>query len=413
MTRSMRTLFITGYTPYPPIGGAPLRNWQNISAMMKFGPVAIFSISNPFEGKRNGRHPPNVALWSHHQVTNISIQRSFWQKIEWWLQPRKHYLTEMLYRDFLGQELDQILVKFKPELVIFAEIGLYQYLPLVKNRGCRTILDNHNVEASLFRANERSATGVKSKLESSLLFHKIKFIERDFIRQVDQVWLCSDADACLVRNMYGKFPPVRVVPNGINVAHYEGVRLGNCEPPTELKQVPFTLFFAATFGYLPNQVAAQLLIEQILPRLQEIYPDCRLILGGKSPTPYMLEAAKQNPGIVVTGLVQDIRPYLSISSVVIVPLLQGGGTRLKILEAFAAGRPVVSTTKGAEGLRVEDGKHLLIKNSIDELVAGVCELWADPDLGQTIAQNAYELVKAEYSWESVGKRVEQGVQELF
>jgi glycosyltransferase involved in cell wall biosynthesis len=180
-----------------------------------------------------------------------------------------------------------------------------------------------------------------------------------------------------------------------------------------LKQVPFTLFFAATFGYLPNQVAAQLLIEQILPRLQEIYPDCRLILGGKSPTPYMLEAAKQNPGIVVTGLVQDIRPYLSISSVVIVPLLQGGGTRLKILEAFAAGRPVVSTTKGAEGLRVEDGKHLLIKNSIDELVAGVCELWADPDLGQTIAQNAYELVKAEYSWESVGKRVEQGVQELF
>jgi glycosyltransferase involved in cell wall biosynthesis len=73
----------------------------------------------------------------------------------------------------------------------------------------------------------------------------------------------------------------------------------------------------------------------------------------------------------------------------------------------------VSTGKGAEGVKVRDGKHLLIRNSIDELVAGVCELWADPYLRQTLAQNAYELVKAEYSWESVGKRVEQSVQELL
>lgn len=412
--KSIRTLFLTGYKPYPPIGGSPLRNWQNINIMMKFGPVGVFSVSNfPDEVKDNSKQPPGVELWNHYNLNKIPIQRSFLQKIEWWLSPRKHYLTDSLYTDSVSRELDRILKEFKPDLVIFAEPYRYCYLPIVKSRGCCIILDEHNVEAPLFRENHPPVAGLKSKLILSLLFNKMKSIERDFIRQADQVWMCSDNDAYLLRTLYGQFQNVRVVPNAIDVAHYDSVRIGKCPPPGKLEQVPWTLFFAATFTYTPNEVAAELLIDQIFPRLQEIYPNCRLILAGKFPTPHMLEAAKQNPRIVVTGLVEDIRPYMSISSVVITPLLQGGGTRLKILEAFAAGRPVVSTAKGAEGLRVRDGKHLLIRDSIDDLVAGVCELWGDPYRRQTLAQNAYELVKSEYSWEAVCKRVEQSVQELL
>jgi glycosyltransferase involved in cell wall biosynthesis len=126
----------------------------------------------------------------------------------------------------------------------------------------------------------------------------------------------------------------------------------------------------------------------------------------------MREAAQNDPQTVVTGRVTDMRPYLASASVVIVPLFQGGGTRLKILEAFAAGRPVVSTSKGAEGLKAEDRQHLLLRDSVEALVEGVSEIWTNRTLRQRLVQNAYALVKAEYSWTAIGKSVEQYITEL-
>ena len=134
-------------------------------------------------------------------------------------------------------------------------------------------------------------------------------------------------------------------------------------------------------------------------------------MGGK-PTQWMLEAGKRDSGIIVTGKVADVRPYLAAASVMAVPLRQGRGTRLKILEAFAAGCPVVSTTKGAEGLKVKDGEHLLIGDEIETIVEGVCQLWSNPSLGQKVANSAYELVRKEYSCEAVGRRVESVIREL-
>lgn len=167
-------------------------------------------------------------------------------------------------------------------------------------------------------------------------------------------------------------------------------------------------------SYPPNLVAVELLIEQIYPRLRHIYPDCRLVLvGGGRATQRIIEATKQDSGIIVTDKVPDVRPYLAAASAIAVPLRHGGGTRLKILEAFAAGCPVVSTAKGAEGLKVKDGEHLLIREDIEEIVDGVCQLWSDSSLAKRLADSAYELVKAEYSWQAVGRNVESAVRELF
>jgi glycosyltransferase involved in cell wall biosynthesis len=97
----------------------------------------------------------------------------------------------------------------------------------------------------------------------------------------------------------------------------------------------------------------------------------------------------------------------------VVPLQQGGGTRLKLLEAFASGCPAVSTTKGAEGLNVRDGEHLLIRDEIEAITEAVEQLWSKTALVEKLAAAAYELVKAEYSWEAVSKRVDQALQQLL
>ena len=199
----------------------------------------------------------------------------------------------------------------------------------------------------------------------------------------------------------------------MNVANYDQVRLGECTPPQGLENKQRNLLFLGQMSYLPNTEAAELLINKIYPQLKKIYPDCRLLLVGRNPTQKMLEASKKDSGIIVTGTVSDVRPYLAAASVMVVPLLKGGGTRLKILEAFAAGCPVVSTAKGAEGIKAKDGEHLLIRDSFEAIVHGISQIWSDSLLGKKLAYSAYDLVKQEYSWEAVVQRVEQAIQEVF
>jgi glycosyltransferase involved in cell wall biosynthesis len=411
----MRTLVITAGVPYPPIGGVALRNWQNIQILMNFGTVAVFCIPNISDDLQYEQPLPETVVWHHNSLRNTNFWQYLEQKLIWKLHPQQHYLVDFRYLNSTDQKLKQVLREFQPDLVVFADCWLYRYLPTVQQYGCPIILDEHNVEARLFVETLPPAHGLRASLQTLIAaqdFKTLKRIEGDFVEQADQVWMCSDTDAKLLKTVYGEAAKVRVVPNGLDVTYYDQVRLGECQLPSELAQVSRSVILSADFAYPPNQVAAQLLIEQIFPRLRTDYPDCQLILAGKMPTAPMREAAQNDPQTVVTGRVTDMRPYLASASVVIVPLFQGGGTRLKILEAFAAGRPVVSTSKGAEGLKAEDRQHLLLRDSVEALVEGVSEIWTNRTLRQRLVQNAYALVKAEYSWTAIGKSVEQYITEL-
>lgn len=408
-TSSIRTLFITKEVPYPAIGGVSLRNWQNMNIMMKYGAVAVFSASN-WSPKETSL--PGIAMWKH---CNVEQQRSSWETLNrrlWWFFPLRHPESDWAYSDMAAQKLDELLTEFKPNLVIFEEVWLYPYLSVVQKHQCRIVLDEHNVESDIFRQKCASVQGLKSQIKSQIQLFHLKSIEKDFIRQVDQVWVCSDEDTHLMQSLYGKLTSIYTIPNGVNPAYYDEVRLEQCPLPSGLEDTRRNILFLGQLSYLPNTVAAELLIEQIYPQLKALYPDCRLLLVGRVPTKAMLEAAERDAGIIVTGTVPDVRPYLAAASLMIVPLRQGGGTRLKILEAFAAGCPVVSTAKGAEGLKVRDGEHLLIRNSVEEIVNGVCQLWLEPELGKKLADDAYALFKAEYAWEAVGRRVNEAIEKL-
>lgn len=407
---SVRTLFITRDLPYPPMGGAPLRNWQNINILRKYGSVAIFSV---FPGNPDVETLPGVELWHHY---NMSHPLSRWEKSErqgWLMRPRGYPQVDRWYAIAAGRELERVIAKFRPNLIIFEEIWLYRYLKWVKQHDCPLIFDNHNVEALLLQQQYRSLKARKGIVLEKIEVPRLKAIERDFIRQVDEVWLCSEDDADLLESWYGRVEKARVIPNGIDVRYYDPVRLKQLNLPAGLERQEKTLIFVASFSYGPNIEAARLLIDQIYPRLHKIHPDCRLLIVGKKPPSKLRESAQSYPNIIFTGTVPDVRPYLNLASVVVTPLLQGSGTRLKILEAFASGRPVVSTTKGVEGIKVKDGEHLLIRDEIDDFVAAIDRLWSQPDPAEKLAASAWELVKAEYSWEAVGKRIEKSIARLF
>lgn len=413
---SLRTLFITtAGDPYPPWAGVHLRYLQLINIMSQFGSVGVFSL---FPKESNGKAIPGVDLRYHYNTAEG--ENSLSKKLELrfsWLSPGNYPYRSTIgkYTKDSAKLFQKVLAEFQPDLVI-AEMWTYRYISLVKRYGCRFILDQHNVHGVWLEevyaaqcAIEKRKLSIKQKIE---LF-RTKPIERHLIGQADQVWICSDVDDKQLQKLYGPVSHAQVIPNGIDVAKYDCIHLGTCNLPEGLENLGRNILYLARFSSSVNAVAAQLLINEIYPQLRQIYPDCHLLLVGHKPTPKMLEAAQGDSGIIVTGDVPDVRPYLAAASVMVVPLRHGGGTRLKILEAFAAGCPVVSTAKGAEGLRAFDGEHLLIRDEINAIVEGICQLWSDPSLGKRLANSAYELVKAEYSWQAVGRKVESAIRELF
>ncbi len=405
MNNSIRTLFISRDPPYPPTSGTSLRIWQNVNIMGKLSEVAFFTACR-WEPTQNSL--PKITWWQHY---NVERPRPWLEKLShrlWWLRSSGYPDTDWVYAKVAAKELEEFVLRVKPDIVIFEEVWLYRYLPIIKRHQCRTILLEHNVEYPLCQTKYSADSSLKGKLKTRLKLPRVKTIEKDFINQVDQVWTCSDRDVTVVKELYGNPKDICVIPNGVNIHDYEEAYSGN-----NFERKPYDVMFLGQLSYEPNTEAVNELIDIIYPRLREIQPECRLLLVGARPTQKMLDAAANDPGIVVTGKVPKVLPYLGSAGMMVVPLRKGGGTRLKILEAFASGCPVISTSKGAEGLKAQDGEHLLIRDEIDSIVEAVSTLWSNPSLGSQMALAAYQLVQEEYSWEAIGERVKQAIERLL
>ena len=406
----IRTLILTEKPVYPPMGGAAMRNWQNVNLLKQFGPVSIFYPHFERSQESNEPHvPPDLAQWT----VSRAKQRNFRQKIGYrlqmgkWLLTRIDPLTNMFYCPDVAIELNQVLDSFKPDLVVIEELWLYCYLFIIKRYPCQVVYDAHNAETALFHElfSSNQKTSLRTKINNRTKLAFISSIEKDLLQKVDQVWACSEHDAHQLQHTSANPPSITVLPNTVNVAYYNSVYAKEQPLPEQLNPTPHTLIFLASFGYHPNAIAAEWLLHEIYPRLIALYPDCRLLLVGKNPSELMEEASKHNPNIVVTGTVPDVRPYLAAASIAVVPLHQGSGTRLKVLEAFACGRPVVSTSKGVEGVDAVDGIHLLIRDHAEDFVQGISCLWEQSEVGQKLAQSAYELVQTTYSGEAAAEKL--------
>jgi glycosyltransferase involved in cell wall biosynthesis len=272
------------------------------------------------------------------------------------------------------------------------------------------VLDNHNVESVLYREIGESATGndLQARMIRDIVPSRTEAIERRAVNAVDQVWVCSEKDRNLMADKFGTRVPVFIVANGIDTKSYSAERLSSNALPDSRKT---RLVFPAAFGYPPNAQAARFLIEELWPRLISMDPQTELILPGSTPSPQMIEASRRDRRIIVTGTVEDTRPYISSASAMVVPLFQGSGTRFKILEAFASGVPVIATSKGAEGLAVNPESDLIIAENADEFAAAV-ERLRDKALKRFLTENAFRLVKQRYSWDVARNQIDNAVREL-
>jgi sugar transferase (PEP-CTERM/EpsH1 system associated) len=257
---------------------------------------------------------------------------------------------------------------------------------------CATVLFQHNVEAMIWRRHFEVQKHPARKAYLYNQWRKAWAFERDACRRFDHVVAVSREDAETMRREYG-LERVDDVPTGVDVDYFQ--------PRGDAPPDPHNLVFTGSMDWLPNEDAICYFTEQIMPRIKQSVPGVTLTVVGRNPYPHLLALAQRDPSVVVTGRVDDVRPYMERAAAYVVPLRIGGGTRLKIYEAMAMAKPIVSTAVGAEGLPVRDERELLLADTPDAFAASVVRLLTAPDFAQALGQRASAVVRERFGWARV------------
>jgi glycosyltransferase involved in cell wall biosynthesis len=237
-----------------------------------------------------------------------------------------------------------------------------------------------------------------SPIKKSYLFWqwlKMRAFERKMCRRFESVVAVSKEDCRRMQEDYGA-RAVFDVPTGVDTRFFR--------PSGNEKIDPHNIVFTGSMDWLPNEDAIRYFTEEIMPRIKQKIPDVTLTVVGRNPYPSLLELAKRDSSVVVTGRVDDVRPYMERAAAYVVPLRVGGGTRLKIFEAMAMEKAIVSTTIGAEGLPVKDGVELLLADTAESFADSVVRVLNDKVLAKGIANRASAIVREEFGWEKVAER---------
>lgn len=376
--------------PWPLDTGGRIRSFHLLRALARESDVRLVVAVRPGQEKtcaRLGEHGLQVIPVSCHKRRPW---REAWSAIRAaaagkpYVMYRRHAISRV--RDALAQAARQQ----QPDVLYLDHLDSHSYRHAA-GPSQFAVMDLHNVYSMIAR---RFADEQRNPLKRAYLRREsalLQDVERRAAREVDLLFAVSAAEAQAYRAFGAR--SVGLVPNGVDCSRYEALPCGRATAGPNL-------LFLGTMSWGPNANAASFLIREVLPHVRRTHPDARLWVVGHSPPPEVA-AFHDRDGVVVTGSVPDVVPYFRDARCMVVPLESGGGTRLKILEAFAAGLPVVSTPVGVEGIDAQDGVHLSVVDRAD-FATTILRLFADPGVADAHAREARRLVRSRYDWAGIG-----------
>jgi glycosyltransferase involved in cell wall biosynthesis len=281
-------------------------------------------------------------------------------------------------------------------------IELARYCLTLAVRGSKLIFDDHNAEYLLqarIAQTERAARGwTPGAIYSTIQAQKLRRFERRIARRADRVVAVSDADAAALRELDPALA-IQVVPNGIDTTLYDRANVRPIDLP------PHALVFTGTMDFRPNVDAALWFAREVLPLIKRDVPDAHFVIVGQRPHARLTEL-RSDASIVITGGVDDTRPYVTGASVYVIPLRMGGGTRFKLLEALALQSPCVSTTLGAEGFEVVSGQELLLADDAAAFAQATVDLIRRPEQGRALGATGRSFAE-KYDWRHIVPKLEE------
>jgi glycosyltransferase involved in cell wall biosynthesis len=381
----VRILFLSRWFPWPPANGSKLRIYNLLRGVAQHHEVTLLSfVDEP------GARPYTPELNSLCQDVCVVFRNSFkpdgimarFRRLG--VTPRSVAAT---FSPEMARNIQELLSARDYDLVVASQLGTACYSRYF--RGTPALFDE--VEVAVLYERFARATSFRRKIRDGLTWTKHRRYLAGLLGGFRACTVVSAQEQQLLSHAVPDYASIEVIPNFIDLADYSGVR----ETPQEN-----TLIFTGSFRYSANYHAMTWFLERVYPLIQVQVPDVRLIITGDHanlPIPVM-------KNVTLTGFVEEVRPLIASSWVSLAPIWIGGGTRLKILEAMALATPVVSTSKGGEGLDARHGRHLLIADTPQEFAENVIRLLREPELRRGIADRAYQLVRDNYDRAAVMPR---------
>jgi polysaccharide biosynthesis protein PslH len=391
--RRLKVLVLDEEIPYPPNSGKRIRTWNLLRSLARRHDISLLCYGDANDSAAEALREAGIRLhlvqpkahatgWGLYFQLFVNLFSTLPFSVT------KHYSRgfHAKFRALLGQECwDLIQCEWTPYARFVSDV-------------CRVpvFVSTHNVECQILERRKHTAKNLIAKIFFWMQEQKMRRFERHALAHASGAAAVTTVDIGTMRN-WG-INNIALIPNGVDLDSF-GAGLD--------REREGEILFLASLDWHPNIDALQYFTNEILPLLRARRPQIRLRIVGRRPSEALKNQFLGIPDVDFTGEVENVLPYLGRAAVFVVPLRIGGGSRIKILEALAAGKAVVSTSIGAEGLHLISGKHLLIGDSPREFAQCVEQLLASKDLRKQLGEQGRLLVNDRYGWEGIAAELEK------
>jgi len=395
-----KLLFVAARLPWPLDTGAKIRAWYILSGLAVRFSIDMLVYGDGFDDEEGVGEIKKIGVRSVIVVQNPALNQPY--------TPVKVVLSLLRgvpvsipkYQSvaFTGEFVKMLANEY--DVIHFEHIHVAAVLKSIVQVGCKKTfisLDAHNVEWQIAKRMGENEASLLRKLVLKWQMRNMYRFEKQLFRAADAVMAVSREDADSIDVMTNQRTSVVLVENGVDVTYFTSGMTS--------ETIPGRMAFVGSMDWHPNVDGMIWFVHDIFPRIKKMQPGCSLDIDGRNPHRNILGLHNREQGINVTGNVDDVRPYVHSAEVVVVPLRYGGGTRLKILEAFAMSKAVVSTSLGCEGINCKDEDHLLIRDDSDEFATAVVRLMDSTQLRESIGVSCLNLVENFYSWPIIQKKL--------
>ncbi len=402
----MNILFLSQIVPYPPHGGVLQRGYNILREIGRYNRVHLLAFIHP-----DTQSTPELIHESRQELGKYCATIQYFPL--WPKQSLAHKLAAFgagvlyplpfsvmahrsaAYRNAVRATLERETI----DLLHVDTIGLAPYRRLAPN--ISSVLTHHNIESRLMERRAETEDNLVRKFYTDLQARRLRSYETEQSPSFDtniMVSLNDQADLCQIA------PGVAtaVIPNGVDVSYFL--------PGVDDHEI--AAIYTGGMNMYANKDAVLYFIHEIWPAVLRDHPGAKFYAIGQDPPRELRDHAARDSSIVVTGFVDDIRPYVRKCAVYVVPLRVGGGTRLKVLDALAQGKAIVSTTVGCEGIAVTPGKDILIEDEPARFSAQISTLFSDSEMRRKLGLAARQLAVSRYDWSAIGEDLQSLYQHI-
>lgn len=400
MTRR-KILWLSHNVPFPPKTGVLQRNYNLLREVSRLGEIHLLAVFQqailPIRQDLDLARKELMKLCASVDIIHLPIDNS--RAVFAWTAMKSVFTRDPFAANWIKsremrKRIRRLAEEIRFDVAHFDTISLAVYKDDVGD--VPSILNHHNIESELMRRRSGIETNLAKKNYYRMEARKLLSYENAQCPRFNVNFAVSPEDRDLLHRAMPDLK-VEIVPNGVDTDYFK---------QTPGREVKNRLIFAGGMNWYPNRDAVTYFAREIWPRLRSADGmQFSVSLVGSSPPPEIVELARHDSRVLIPGFVDDIRPLFDEAEIFICPMRDGGGTRLKILDAMAMGKPMVSTRLGCEGIAVEEGRHALLADDPTTFANEIVRLAGDKGLRQSMAEEARRFVESKFSWKVIGEKV--------